>query len=154
MKRILKVRALATVVAMAIGTVVALATPASAATAPCVQIYRIVYNSLGVDNRSNISLNGEWIQLYNRCTVANGLAAVRIKDAVGHTYTFSAYTLGAHRYVRVHTGRGTNTAADRYWGLGGYVWNNDKDTAYVYNRHNVLIDKCSYNNTRVSAIYC
>lgn len=33
--------------------------------------------------------------------------------------------------VTVHTGTGTNTATDLYWGLDSSVWNNDGDTATV-----------------------
>ncbi len=54
----------------------------------------------------------------------------------------------------MHTGKGRNTSTDRYWGRTAYVWNNDKDTAYVYNRYGTLIDKCSYNNRSRSSVYC
>lgn len=126
---------------------------ASAAT-PCTQIYRIVYNSPGKDTWSNASLNGEWIQLHNRCTRSITLTSLRIRDAAGHVYAFSTYKLGPHKYVKVHTGRGTNTSTDRYWGLKGYVWNNDKDTAYYYHLHSTVIDKCSYSNSHASSRYC
>lgn len=126
----------------------------SASAAPCVVIYRIYYNSPGSDNGSNSSLNGEWIQLRNRCSTSRALTSWKIKDAVGHTYTFTSYALRAGKYVKVHTGKGTNSATDRYWGRSWYVWNNDKDTAYLYNRNGSLIDKCSYNNRNASSVYC
>src|SRR6266540_6441438 len=74
--------------------------PASAAY--CVGIYRIYYNSPGSDTGSNSSLNGEWIQLHNRCSTSRSLTYAKIKDAAGHTYTFSSYALGGGRYVKVH----------------------------------------------------
>ena len=126
--------------------------PASAAS--CVGIHRISYNSPGSDTGSNSSLNAEWIQLRNRCSTARSLTAAKLKDAAGHTYTFGSYTLGGGKYVKVHTGKGTNTATDRHWGRSGYVWNNDKDTAYLYNRSGTRLGTCSYNNKNASSAYC
>src|SRR6266511_2243365 len=122
--------------------------PSSAAY--CVGIYRIYYNSTG----SNTSLNGEWIQLHNKSSTSRSLTNAKIKDYVGHTYTFGTYALGGGKYVKVHTGKGTNTTTDRYQGRAWYVWNNDKDTAYLYNGSGTLLDKCSYNNRYASSIYC
>src|SRR3954464_5772206 len=108
-------------------TLPATATPANAA--GCVQIYRIYYNSPGTDTRTNTRLNGEWIQLKNLCTTGKSLSSWRIKDLAVHTYTFGTYTLGAGRYVKVHTGSGTNTTTDRYWRSGNYICNNTGGTA-------------------------
>jgi hypothetical protein len=140
------------VAALAAGGLMAVVPPASAA--PCVRIYRIYYNSPGGDNRSNSSLNAEWIRLKNYCGTSRSLTNWRIKDAAGHTYTFGTFKLGGSRYVKVHTGHGTNTSTDRYWGSGNYIWNNDKDTAYLRNRYGNLVDKCSYNNSAASSVYC
>ena len=136
------------------GALVLPSSRSSASAASCVSIYRIYYNSLGTDTGSNSSLNAEWIQLRNRCSTSRSLSYWKVKDAAGHTYTFGSYALGGGRYVKVHTGKGTNTAADRYQGRSWYVWNNDKDTAYVYSRYGTLIDKCSYNNRSASWLYC
>jgi Lamin Tail Domain len=126
--------------------------PASAAY--CVSIYRIYYNSPGTDTGSNTSLNGEWIQLHNKCSTSRSLTNAKIKDYVGHTYTFGTYSLGGGKYVKVHTGKGTNTTTDRYQGRAWYVWNNDKDTAYLYNSSGTRLDTCSYNNRNASSVYC
>jgi hypothetical protein len=99
-------------------------------------------------------VNGEWIQLHNGCRTAAVLTSYKIKDAANHTYTFGTYALGIGRYVKIHTGKGANTATDRYWGLSWYVWNNDRDTGYLLNRYGVRVDYCSYNNPRVSYVNC
>ena len=55
----------------------------------------------------------------------------------------------------MHTGKGTNTVTDRYWGSSAYIWNNDKDAAWLRNSPSgTLIDYCSYNNPNASWIYC
>lgn len=153
MGRIRKLLAATGVVAAAAAGLVAVATPASAA-AQCLVIFRISYNSPGTDTRTNTSLNGEWIQLHNRCATTVALTSSRIRDAAGHTYTFTSSTLGGGRYVKVHTGRGTNTATDRYWSQSWFIWNNDRDTASLYNHFGVLIGRCSYNNPHVLSLYC
>ena len=140
-----------------VGTLVAgglLAVAPSASAAPCVRIYRIYYNSPGKDDRSNKSLNAEWIPLRNYCGTSRALTNWRIKDVAGHKYVFGTFRLGGGKYVKVHTGHGTNTATDRYWGSGNYIWNNDKDTAYLRNRFGNLVDRCSYNNPSASYVYC
>jgi Lamin Tail Domain len=147
--------ALAAVVALALFAGVAPGqTDRAQAAVSCVTIYRIYYNSPGTDDRSNTSLNGEWIRLHNGCSTGKSLTSWTIKDAAGHTYTFGSYTLKAISYVTIHTGKGTNTSTNRYWGSGAYIWNNDKDAAYLRNAVATLKDSCAYNNPSASAVYC
>jgi Lamin Tail Domain len=149
------VTSLLAVIVVAAGLIAVESQQASAASY-CVQIFRIYYNSPGTDTGSNTSLNAEFITLHNRCSTARPLTNWIIRDSgPNHTYTFGTYTLGAGAYVRVHTGKGTNTATDRYWGLGWYVWNNDKDAAYLRDYPNrTLIDYCSYTGPDPGWIYC
>jgi Lamin Tail Domain len=153
MRRII-IAVVAAITAAAGIVAVQLAGPTSAGAAPCVQIYRIYYNSPGTDTGSNTSLNAEFISLHNTCATARPMTSWKIKDAANHTYPFGTYSIGGGQYVRVHTGKGTNTAADRYWGSGSYIWNNDKDTASLYNQNGTLLDRCSYNNPAASQKYC
>src|SRR6266545_1831471 len=119
---------------------------AQTAQAACgVSIYRIYYNSPGTDTGTNTSLNGEWIQLKNSCSTGESLSHWTINDAAGHKYTFATYTLGAGSKVKVHTGHGTNTSTDRYWGSGAYIWNNTgSETAKVRISSGTIMDSCSY----------
>jgi hypothetical protein len=120
----------------------------------CVRIYEIYYDSPGSDYGSNSSLNGEWARLKNVCSTGKSLYHWTLRDAAGHVYTFGSYTLKAYSYVKIHTGKGTNTSTDRYWGKSWYVWNNDKDTAYLRNSAGTLMASCSYNSTAVDYKYC
>lgn len=55
-----------------------------------------------------------------------------VADAVDNVYTVPAgVTLGPNETVRLHTGSGTDTATDLYWGAGSPVWNNGGDTVIV-----------------------
>ncbi|MFL6054750.1 MAG: lamin tail domain-containing protein [Actinoallomurus sp.] len=136
---------------LAAATALLPALPAQAASA--VQIYRVYYNSPGVDNRSNTSLNGEWVQIINRASSSRSLTGWRLRDRTGYTYTFGGFRLAARQTVYVHTGKGTDTTRHRYWGRRAYVWNNTGDTAYLRNSSGTLIDTCSWKSSG-SSKYC
>jgi hypothetical protein len=46
--------------------------------------------------------------------------------------------------VTVHTGSGTDTATDRYWGYGSPVWNNDGDTATLRTADGTVVVEATY----------
>jgi hypothetical protein len=129
---------------------------AQQANAACgVSIYRIYYNSPGSDTGSNTSLNAEWIQLKNSCATGKSLYRWKISDAAGHVYTFGTYTLAANSKVKIHTGRGSNTSLNRYWGQSWYIWNNTgSETARLRNSAGTLIDTCSYTGATIANKYC
>ena len=94
----------------------AVAAPAMASTSASTWIHEIYYNSPGPDTGSNSSLNHEWVQLHNTSASRINLTGWTLRDKQGHIYTFGTYTIKAHGYVKIHTGSGTNTQTDRYWG--------------------------------------
>jgi hypothetical protein len=151
-------RRLATMVGVALVAgalgVLSPAATGGAEAAGCVQIHRVYYNSPGSDTGSNSSLNAEWIQLKNVCSTGKSISGWRIKDIAGHTYTFGTFTLRAGAYVKVHTGKGTNTTTDRYWAKAWYIWNNTGDTAYLRNGAGTLMDSCAFRSTSTGNAYC
>ncbi|WP_242900805.1 lamin tail domain-containing protein [Actinomadura terrae] len=149
MKRIVVMGAVA--IAGATGAALLAAAPAEAASA--VQIHRVYYDSPGKDTRSNSSLNGEWVQLYNTSKSSRQLKGYKLRDKTGYTYTFGSFTLGGRKSVYVHTGKGRNTATHRYWGRGSYVWNNNGDTAYLRYPNGSTADSCSW-GSKGSSKYC
>ncbi len=68
----------------------------------------------------------------------------QVRDETGFTYTFPAFALPPKQSVRLHTGSGTDTATDVYWGLRHFVWNNAGDTVYLYDDTGTLIDQYTY----------
>jgi Lamin Tail Domain len=120
-----------------------------------VSINRIYFDSPGTDDGSNGSLNAERIQLKNRCSSGKALNGWTIKDAANHRYLFGTYTLAAGGTVKVHTGKGRDTATDGYWGQGWYVWNNTgSETATLRNSAGTLMDKCTYTGNDASYVNC
>jgi hypothetical protein len=132
--------------------VVGVASPADAATA--VKISRIYYNSPGTDNWSTSSLNAEYVNLLNLTGVTQVITRWTIRDAQGHVYTFPTTSIPAHGTVTLHTGKGVNSGNQRYWQSGAYIWNNDRDTAYLRNAAGAAIFTCSYNSTAVAYKNC
>ena len=125
-----------------LGLFLAFALPAQAAAR--MQLGEIWYNSPGTDTGSNSSLNHEWVQLHNTSGSWITMTGWTLRDPAHHVYTFGTYRIKPHGYVKIHTGKGTNTQTDRYQGRSWYVWNNTGDTATVKNQIGVVIDKCGY----------
>ena len=122
------------------------APPSSAAGA--IQFRGFQYDSPGSDTRTNRQLNAEWFVLKNVSGRRVNLKGWSVRDRTGYTYRFSStFYLRAGATVKVHTGRGTNTAGHRYWGRGWYVWNNTGDKATLRNGAGTLKDSCAWTST-------
>ncbi|MET9447536.1 lamin tail domain-containing protein [Streptomyces cinerochromogenes] len=129
-----------------------LSTPAEAAGG--VSIHHVWFDSPGSDNRSNKSLNAEWVQLRNTSGSAVSLKGWVLKDASHHEYVFPNVRIGAGKYLKIHTGSGSDTASDKYQDRRAYVWNNDKDTATLTRASGSKVDSCSWTTRDPSDKYC
>lgn len=127
---------------------------AQAATRGQIQFRLIYYNSPGSDTGSNSSLNAEYVTLKNTGTTSRNLAGWTVEDLAGHVYTFGNFTLKPGWKVRIHTGKGTNTSTDRYWGQSWYIWNNTGDKAKLHNAAGIWKDSCSWGSGGPGYLYC
>ena len=66
-----------------------------------------------------------------------------LKDRAGHTFVFPDVILKPGETVIIHSGSGVNQDHVLYWGDGA-IWNNDGDTAYLYDPSGNLVDTYSY----------
>ncbi|MFG3282148.1 lamin tail domain-containing protein [Streptomyces sp. NPDC048111] len=124
----------------------AAAVPASAAAKPIprspIVFGAIQYDSPGKDDRSQRSLNNEWVTVTNTSRGTVNLKGWTLADRSHHTYTFHNLRLAAHQSVRVHTGIGRDTGRDVYQDRRDYVWNNSGDTATLRdNRGHIITAK-------------
>ncbi|MFB8000303.1 lamin tail domain-containing protein [Streptomyces sp. NPDC056002] len=138
-----------TAAALTVAAVTAvIAVPASAADHGAqwrsVEISRVQYDSPGWDNRSNRSLNQEWVEITNNTRRSVNLDGWTLADEDGHTYTFDHYRLAGRATVRVHTGIGYNTRHDVYQDRRTYVWDNRVDTATLRNDRDRFVDDASW----------
>jgi hypothetical protein len=129
-----------------------LSTPAEAAGG--MTIHHVWFDSPGSDTGSNTSLNGEWVQLKNTSRAAVSVKGWVLKDAANHRYVFPDVRIGAGKTVKVHTGKGRNTASDRYQNRRAYVWNNTSDTATLTRANGVKVDSCSWTKRDPSDKWC
>ncbi|WP_433292934.1 lamin tail domain-containing protein [Actinoplanes sp. CA-030573] len=141
-KRVLLGLAIVTATTAGVG----IAATAEAATPP-LTFTRVYYNSPGTDDRSNASLNAEYFKLTNNTSAAIQLAGWTVRDKANHVYTFKSTALAAKASVYVHTGKGSDTATNKHWGSGNYIWNNDGDTATLKNTKATTIDTCTWGRT-------
>ena len=127
---------------------------ATTAAAPAVQVTFVYYDSPGRDDRSNRSLNAEYVQLTNTSRRAVALKSWTLRDTSRHVYVFGSYTLAAGATVTVHTGVGNDTATHRYQDRHAYVWNNDKDAAILRDAAGHGVDSCRWTRPGTGKIRC
>ncbi|MEH0517128.1 lamin tail domain-containing protein [Streptomyces sp. B21-079] len=113
-----------------------------------VEISAVQYDSPGRDDRSNRSLNKEWVELTNTSRSAVNLDGWVLRDESGYRYTFDHYRLAGRSTVRVHTGVGRDTRTDLYQDRRAYVWNNDYDTATLRDDRGRFVDDESWGHRR------
>ncbi len=90
------------------------------------------------------NLNGEYVIIRNNGLENVDLTGWRLLDAVSHTFTFPSFILNAGNTVTIYTGSGSNTQTSLYWGSSAPIWNNDTDTASLYDTDGNLIDRYNY----------
>jgi Lamin Tail Domain len=125
----------------------AVSAAAAAARRPIV-ISEIFYNSPGSDRGGNRSLNAEWVKLHNRSGRAVSLTGWTLRDTAHHVFTFGSYRLRAHGFVKIHTGHGRATRANRFWNHSWYIWNNTGDKATLRTATGAFRARCKYSDPR------
>lgn len=88
---------------------------------------------------------GEWVQIVNVGYSAVQLAGWRLTDeGEKHSYTFPPVVIEAQQAIRVHMWHGVDDANDLYVGRRQRWWNNEGDTAYLYDREGRLVHTHRY----------
>ncbi|MEU5432241.1 lamin tail domain-containing protein [Streptomyces sp. NPDC020719] len=143
-------RIIATLVAS--GTLVGAAALPAVAAGPhrhasrsAVVIGKVQYNSPGRDDRSNRSLNGEWVEVKNTGHRAVQLRGFTLTASDGTRYRFHGLLLQGHSAVKVHSGVGRDSRHDVYQDRHHYVWGNNHDTATLRNDRGRILDTASWN---------
>jgi endonuclease/exonuclease/phosphatase family metal-dependent hydrolase len=93
---------------------------------------------------SDLDLQNEWVKITNSGSSPVTLTGWRIMDeGEKHTYIFPPFTLSSGATVTLYTVQGTDSATELYWGrsLKSAVWNNEGDTASLYDASGTLIDR-------------
>ncbi|WP_256546868.1 lamin tail domain-containing protein [Halobellus inordinatus] len=105
----------------------------------------IVAINADADGDDAENLNGEYVTIENMGSSSLDLTGWELADAADHTYTIPEGTvLDAGAQITVHTGSGTNTETDLYWGQSSPVWNNNGDTVILRDDTGATVIKETY----------
>ncbi|MGW0754500.1 lamin tail domain-containing protein [Streptomyces sp. NPDC002587] len=115
---------------------------------PRVEISRVQADSPGRDDRSNRSLNAEWVEITNTTRDAINLRGWTLRDSDGNRYRFNNVRLNGRTTIRIHTGHGRDTRTDLYQDRRDYVWDNRSDTATLRDDHGRTVDTESWGRRR------
>jgi hypothetical protein len=115
------------------------AAPAQAAEySSALKIRGVQYDAPGADRNSCTSGNTsqEYLTLKNYSKTATiNLKGYVVEDAAGNSFTFTAsHSLQPGDYIRLRGGNGADSDAKNvvYRDNCNFMWNNDKDTIYLY----------------------
>ncbi|WP_405773298.1 lamin tail domain-containing protein [Streptomyces sp. NBC_01538] len=133
-------------------TCAVVSTPAQAAGG--VVIRHVWFDSPGSDNRSNASLNGEWVEIKNTSSAAISLRGWVLKDVANHKYPFANLRIGAGKTMKIHTGSGRDTTTSKFQNRRAYVWNNTSDTAILTRANGTKVDDCKWTTSDPSDKWC
>ncbi|WP_442813031.1 lamin tail domain-containing protein [Streptomyces sp. NBC_01343] len=115
---------------------------------PRVEISRVQADSPGRDDRSNRSLNNEWVEITNNTRDAINLRGWTLRDSDGNRYRFDNVRIGSRATIRIHTGGGRDTRTDLFQDRRDYVWDNRADTATLRDDRNRVVDTESWGRRR------
>ncbi|MFD1588117.1 lamin tail domain-containing protein [Halorientalis brevis] len=91
------------------------------------------------------NLNDEYVVFENTGEQSVDLSGWTLSDDADHVYTFpDGFVLEPGATVTVHTGSGTDSATDLYWGSDAPVWNNGGDTVTVRDANGDVVIEESY----------
>jgi hypothetical protein len=103
------------------------------------EIVSINYDAPGNDNDN---LNEEYVVF--KVLVSGTLLGYAVEDQTGHRYEFPDRIFSAEQVFKLHTGVGTDTQTDLYWGMSSAVWNNEGDTVKVLDSQGHILLSHSY----------
>ncbi|MDD1716169.1 MAG: lamin tail domain-containing protein [Methanolinea sp.] len=120
------------------GTATSPATPLPSAASTSgrpVSVVTVHYDAAG-DDRNN--MNDESVEF--SAGEAVNLAGWTLSEGGGITYTFGAINLSPGSHLTLHTGTGTDTTIDLYWGLSSPVLGNDSDSVILRDSDGRVVD--------------
>jgi hypothetical protein len=138
--------------ALVVGTLAALtASPAQAAEySSALKVRGVQYDAPGRDSNNCRTGNtrDEYLTIknYSRTATVN-LRGYVVKDAVGNRFTFTAnHYLQPGDYVKLRGGNGSDSDGGNvvYRDNCNFIWNNDRDTIYLYKPGGARADVHSY----------
>tara|TARA_Y100000310_G_C20659280_1_gene803771 strand:- start:223 stop:975 length:753 start_codon:yes stop_codon:yes gene_type:complete len=92
---------------------------------------------------SQIDKNLEFVILENSCDEIN-LKDWKLKDESTKTFTFPSLKIENKQEITLHSNEGQNTKAELFWQQKTNVWNNDRDSLYLFDSNGLIVHYNSY----------
>jgi len=110
-------------------------------TAPSpLRIAYVVSNPPGDDT---LDLNQEYVVF--DVLASGSLIGYAVEDETGHRFDFPDRVFKKGEEVTLHSGKGSNTQIDLYWGASGAaIWNNGGDTVKVLDLEGHIVESYTY----------
>jgi hypothetical protein len=90
-------------------------------------------------------IDGEYVRIRNGSADSVDLTGWRLSDGdAKHSFTFPAFALAPGAEVQLWSKRGTNDAANLYWGNGRAIWNNTGDSATLTDAEGTVVGVYTY----------
>lgn len=80
---------------------------------------------------THINKNEEFVVIENKCSSIN-MNLWMLKDESRKIYIFSNFTISNSRKIKLHSSFGKDNETDLFWNLKTSVWNNDRDSLYLF----------------------
>jgi Lamin Tail Domain len=110
-----------------------------------VQLSKILPYPAVVPGDQNAQVNAEYIVVKNTASRAKSIRGWYIREKkFKRTFTFPAFTLCGGCSVTIHSGHGTNSATNLYWGRASGAWVDSGDTAILHRASGPLQGTCVY----------
>ena len=114
--------------------------PTTALAGSPLEIVTVRYDAPGNDNNN---LNEEYIVF--RLLASMSLSGYAVEDESGHRYDFPDLTFEKGQTFTLHSGQGTDSLTDLYWGASGSaIWNNDSDAVKVIDPQGQIVESHAY----------
>ncbi|MGW6849406.1 lamin tail domain-containing protein [Streptomyces virginiae] len=113
-----------------------------------VEISRVQADSPGREDRSNRSLNAEWVEITNTTRDGINLRGWTLRDREGNRYRFDNVRIAPRATIRIHTGHGRDTRTDLFQDRRDYVWDNNSDTATLRDDRGRTVDTETWGRRR------
>jgi micrococcal nuclease len=98
------------------------------------------YDAPGDDSKN---LNEEYVTF--GVLVSGTLLGYSVEDQTGHRYRFPDRAFAKGDIFKLHSGAGTDTQTDLYWGASGAaIWNNGGDTVKVLDPRDQIVESFAY----------
>lgn len=106
---------------------------------------------IGIWTPSTFTLEVSYLDADDECVVFenNGDSSIDItdwtvQDEANNFYIFPTFSLLNGSSVTLHTGSGSDSSTELYWGSTNPIWNNDGDTLYLRDAEGLLVTYYSY----------